>query len=86
MSTPRGPVASQPDASPNTSPVSPVSNAAANNGDGLRPGQLEGIIRPGVEGQPIVDMHTHLYPPAFGTPCRNARARRPVGADALGRG
>ena len=47
-------------------------------------------IRPAVEAamadQPVVDMHTHVYPPAFGTPVPNATGKTdPDGPDAVGR-
>lgn len=29
---------------------------------------IEQLVRSAVERQPVVDMHTHLYPPGFGTP------------------
>ena len=34
----------------------------------IQPSDLERIVRDAVERQPVVDMHTHLYSPAFGTP------------------
>ena len=31
-------------------------------------GELETIVREAVAAQPVWDLHTHLYPPAFGSP------------------
>lgn len=38
--------------------------------------QIESTVRAALEAQPVVDMHTHLYPPRFGTPTpgRSSRA------------
>lgn len=36
------------------------------------PDQIEAIVHRAVASQPVVDMHTHLYAPAFGTPTPNA--------------
>src|SRR6202451_1508101 len=36
---------------------------------------LAEMVRNALNSQPIVDMHTHLYPPTFGTPVANATAR-----------
>ena len=33
---------------------------------------IESIVRDAVAAEPIVDMHAHLYPPAFGTPSGGA--------------
>ncbi|MEI7766994.1 MAG: glucuronate isomerase [Phycisphaerae bacterium] len=33
--------------------------------------QIEKVVTAAVTAQPIVDMHTHLYPPTFGTPVTN---------------
>src|SRR3954454_24977663 len=33
----------------------------------LRPEQIPLIINDALQKQPVVDMHTHLYPPSFGT-------------------
>jgi hypothetical protein len=30
--------------------------------------ELAQTVHGAVDRQPVVDMHTHLYPPAFGTP------------------
>jgi hypothetical protein len=38
------------------------------NAPSLQAVQLEQAVRSAVERQPVVDMHTHLYPPGFGTP------------------
>jgi len=38
----------------------------------IAPQNLSQTVRSALDGQPIVDMHTHLYPPTFGTPVRNA--------------
>lgn len=35
-------------------------------------GELAGVVESVVNSQKVVDMHTHLYPPAFGTPVSNA--------------
>src|SRR5215471_17136614 len=32
-------------------------------------------VRRTLDAQPVVDMHTHLYPPSFGTPVPNASGR-----------
>src|SRR5579862_2459742 len=32
-------------------------------------------VRTALASQPIVDMHTHLYPPTFGTPVANATGK-----------
>ncbi len=37
--------------------------------------QIELIVRRVVTSQPVTDMHTHLYAPAFGTPTPNATSR-----------
>ncbi|QOV92264.1 hypothetical protein [Humisphaera borealis] len=34
--------------------------------------QIEAVVSAAVQKQPVVDMHTHLYSPAFGTPVPNA--------------
>jgi hypothetical protein len=36
---------------------------------------LAEMVRNALNSQPIVDMHTHLYPPTFGTPVANATGR-----------
>src|SRR5256886_13730930 len=33
----------------------------------LRPDQISGVVNDALQRQPVVDMHTHLYPPSFGT-------------------
>jgi hypothetical protein len=33
----------------------------------LRPEQIPSIVNDALQRQPVVDMHTHLYPPTFGT-------------------
>ncbi|HEX8915692.1 MAG TPA: hypothetical protein VF796_25285 [Humisphaera sp.] len=43
--------------------------------DLLAPGQIESTVSAIVESQPVVDLHTHLYSPAFGTPVPNATGR-----------
>src|ERR1700733_10612537 len=37
--------------------------------------ELRSAVRSAVAAQRIVDMHTHLYPPGFGTPVDNATGR-----------
>jgi hypothetical protein len=37
--------------------------------------ELRSAIRSAVAAQRVVDMHTHLYPPSFGTPVANASGR-----------
>jgi hypothetical protein len=37
--------------------------------------QLKEMMRDALAAQPIVDMHTHLYPPTFGTPDPNSTGR-----------
>lgn len=37
--------------------------------------ELSKLVVSALGSQPIVDMHTHLYPPAFGTPVANAGGR-----------
>jgi hypothetical protein len=34
--------------------------------------QIESAVTSAIQAQPVVDMHTHLYSPAFGTPVPNA--------------
>ena len=38
----------------------------------IEPANLARAVADAIEAQPIVDMHTHLYPPTFGTPVPNA--------------
>jgi hypothetical protein len=40
--------------------------------ESLSPQKLREVVERALNDQPIVDMHTHLYPPAFGTPVPNA--------------
>jgi hypothetical protein len=37
--------------------------------------ELNEMVMKALDSQPIVDMHTHLYPPTFGTPVMNATGR-----------
>src|SRR5882757_4338552 len=37
--------------------------------------QLRDTARAALAAQPIVDMHTHLYPPSFGTPVPNSSGK-----------
>jgi hypothetical protein len=65
---------------------SPNAETAADNGRRPQGDRLERArIRPTVEevlaGQPVVDMHTHTYPAAFGTPVPNPT--RPTDPDGL---
>ena len=59
-------------------------------GDGQRLGSLPevaGAVERALRDQPITDIHTHLYPAAFGTPSpRRQRTPRRAGTHALGRG
>jgi len=41
----------------------------------MTPEQIPSLVRSVVGSQPIVDMHTHLYPPSFGTPVPHAAGR-----------
>jgi hypothetical protein len=34
--------------------------------------QIASVVTDALRKQPIVDMHTHTYPPTFGTPVPNA--------------
>src|SRR5687768_4799751 len=34
--------------------------------------RIRGVVESALASQPVLDMHTHLYPPAFGTPVPNA--------------
>lgn len=38
----------------------------------LRPEEIASAVNAAVAAQPVVDMHTHTYPPSFGTPVANA--------------
>src|SRR5213596_1124468 len=40
------------------------------------PTQIQDVVTRAIQQQPVVDMHTHLYPPTFGTtlPGRSGRA------------
>ena len=40
----------------------------------LQENEIASVVAAAVANQPIVDMHTHTYPPAFGTPVANATA------------
>ena len=47
---------------------------------------IQSTVIKALDHEPVVDMHTHLYPPAFGTPVPNATGHdRPGGPAALGR-
>ena len=39
------------------------------------PPAIESIVTRALAEQPVVDMHTHLYPPSFGTPVPNASGK-----------
>lgn len=41
----------------------------------LSPTQIEQAVTAALSQQPIVDMHTHLYPPSFGTPVANSTGK-----------
>jgi hypothetical protein len=41
----------------------------------LNPAQIEAVVTRALAEQPVVDMHTHLYPPSFGTPVANASGK-----------
>jgi hypothetical protein len=41
----------------------------------IPPAQLPGVVERALNEQPITDMHTHLYPPAFGTPVPNGSGK-----------
>src|ERR1041385_4754962 len=45
------------------------------NQDVMTKDQLRATVHELVSNEPIVDMHTHLYPPSFGTPVPNATGR-----------
>ncbi|TWT97653.1 hypothetical protein Pla108_18050 [Botrimarina colliarenosi] len=49
-----------------------TSNGAAANDAVARTGAVAAIVRDAVLTQPVWDMHTHLYPPTFGTPSQSA--------------
>lgn len=40
-----------------------------------RPDQIAAAVEEALANQPVVDLHTHLYPPTFGTPVPNATGR-----------
>ncbi len=44
----------------------------------LEPSDIAPFVQQTMAREPIVDIHTHLYPPAFGTPC-GRRADDPMG-------
>ena len=41
----------------------------------ISPAQLHAVVERALNDQPITDMHTHLYTPAFGTPVPNGSGR-----------
>jgi hypothetical protein len=41
----------------------------------ISPGRLHEVVESALNEQPIVDLHTHLYPPSFGTPVPNATGK-----------
>ncbi len=41
----------------------------------IEPGELSSVVAAAVAAQPVVDLHTHLYSPAFGTPVASASAQ-----------
>jgi hypothetical protein len=41
----------------------------------LHAGQIQRAVESALASQPVLDMHTHLYPPAFGTPVSNATGK-----------
>jgi len=41
----------------------------------LSEAQLQSSVEKAVAEQPVIDIHTHLYPPSFGTPAANRTAR-----------
>src|SRR4051794_24433817 len=43
------------------------------HGDRLARGQIQDAVDSVLDAQPVLDMHTHVYPPRFGTPVPNAR-------------
>jgi hypothetical protein len=43
--------------------------------DSIPTDKLRDVVEKALRDQPIVDMHTHLYPPAFGTPVPNATGK-----------
>jgi hypothetical protein len=45
------------------------------NADILERGQIPAAVAAVVAEQPLVDLHTHLYPPGFGTPVPSAAGR-----------
>lgn len=45
------------------------------NDNALTPQQIPAAVADALAAQPIVDLHTHLYPPGFGTPVANATGR-----------
>lgn len=38
----------------------------------LQPQEIEAAVTAALRAQPIIDLHTHTYPPSFGTPVANA--------------
>jgi len=47
--------------------------------EALRREDLASVVQKTMHAQPITDMHTHLYPPGFGTPVPNAVKTDPAG-------
>jgi hypothetical protein len=41
----------------------------------MNPEQIPSLVRGAISNQPIVDMHTHLYPSTFGTPVANSTGK-----------
>src|SRR6266566_1326643 len=41
----------------------------------LQEHEIASAVTAALAGQPIIDIHTHTYPPAFGTPVANASGR-----------
>ncbi len=49
-----------------------MTSAASPRPDTIARESIPAAVADAVAAQPVVDMHTHLYPPAFGTPVPNA--------------
>lgn len=47
--------------------------------EAVRREDLASVVEKTIQSQPITDMHTHLYPPGFGTPVPNAVKVDPAG-------
>ena len=45
------------------------------DGGRMTEGEIEREVRAALSAQPIIDLHTHTYPPSFGTPVPNASGR-----------